>query len=258
MAHAFPHFIGNRTLFAYDECDDCNRGFSQSAEQHFARYLGLERTTSKIRGKRGVPTYKDVGRRPEIRFDGSTKRLRAEADISEPFIFLDTERKLLTLRWRREPYVPRSAFRCLAKMALAIVPEDRLAEFAGALMWLVGKRPDASVGGCFHCFRSLSITGVNLIEAILLTRKSDQLPVPYASFLVIFANFGFQIFLPNLPQDAHLIGKGFSILPFPNMLEHVSSVFYFKEDLSSEELLKNDIAETNFEYDGPITVIEEC
>ena len=141
-------------------------------------------------------------------------------------------------------------------MALAIVPEDRLAEFAGALTWLAGKQPVASVGGCFQCFRSLSIKGVNLIEAILLTRKSDRLPVPYASFLVLFANFGFQICLPSLPQDTHLIGKDFSILPFPNKLEHLASVFYFKEDLSSEVLLKNDIAETNFEYDGPITVSE--
>jgi len=94
VAHAFPHFIGNRTLFGYDECDDCNRGFSRYAEHHFARYLGLERATSKIRGKRGVPTYKDVGRRSEVRFDGSTKGLRAEAHISGEFIFLDTDRKL--------------------------------------------------------------------------------------------------------------------------------------------------------------------
>ena len=71
-----------------------------------------------------------------------------------------------------------------------------------------------------------------------------------------FCNFGFQICLPSLPQDTHLIGKDFSILPFPNKLEHLASVFYFKEDLSSEVLLKNDIAETNFEYDGPITVSE--
>jgi hypothetical protein len=81
-------------------------------------------------------------------------------------------------------------------MALAIVPEDRLAEFAGALTWLAGKQPVASVGGCFQCFRSLSIKGVNLIEAILLTRKSDRMSVPYASFLVIFATSGFKFACP--------------------------------------------------------------
>jgi hypothetical protein len=134
------------------------------------------------------------------------------------------------------------------------VPEDRLPEFIGSMRWLMGERRDASVGGCFQCFRSLSVTGVQLIEAILLTRKDDQQLVPYASFLVIFANFGFQIFLPGLPQDSYLIGKNFGVVPFPNKLEHLSKVFYFKEDLSSEDLLKDDIAETNFEYDGPISV----
>jgi HNH endonuclease len=58
-AHALPELIGNRWLFALDECDVCNDFFSVALEDHLAKYLGVRRTFSQIRGKTGVPSYKD-------------------------------------------------------------------------------------------------------------------------------------------------------------------------------------------------------
>jgi len=57
-AHAFPEFIGNKKLFTYYECKDCNAFFGKSVDYHFAECFKVLNTLTRIKGKRGIPTYK--------------------------------------------------------------------------------------------------------------------------------------------------------------------------------------------------------
>jgi hypothetical protein len=58
VAHAVPYFLGNRHLISEDECDDCNKYFSETLEDHLAKLLKPILSMEKIKGRNGMPKYK--------------------------------------------------------------------------------------------------------------------------------------------------------------------------------------------------------
>lgn len=65
-SHAIPEFLGNKTLIAYDECDQCNKHFGSKVEEHLAKYLGAYRTVARISGKKPIPKYKSNDKKFEM------------------------------------------------------------------------------------------------------------------------------------------------------------------------------------------------
>lgn len=61
-AHAIPHFMGNNTLFAADECSECNEKFSNS-ENNLADFLGIARPINQVKGKSGIPKFKSIDKK---------------------------------------------------------------------------------------------------------------------------------------------------------------------------------------------------
>ena len=59
VAHAVPEFLGNKSLVSQNECDTCNQLLAMKYEDDLAKWFGPMRTVSQIRGKSGVPTYKN-------------------------------------------------------------------------------------------------------------------------------------------------------------------------------------------------------
>src|SRR3954462_7886092 len=53
LAHAIPEMIGNRSLIANDECDECNVFFSETVEDSLGKMLSPLRTLLAIPGKKG-------------------------------------------------------------------------------------------------------------------------------------------------------------------------------------------------------------
>jgi hypothetical protein len=257
-AHAFPEFIGNRVLFAFDECGSCNSRFA-NFEDHLSKYLGLELTISQIKGKNRVPKYRTRDGGPSVRFDRSAKRLLAASHVDDRFIDIDTQRELLTIRWRRQPYIPRLAFKCLVKMALSIAPQEILPKFSETIRWLLSEASDTQPAGsvCFTLLRSRSVKSLGAFEAVLLARNAHSNDLPYATFFISFSNFSFQIFVPFSSGDTNLIDRQVSIPRMPSKMEKVSEVFYLIEDMASHETLQNDVAELHLAYDGPITVTKQ-
>lgn len=201
-AHAVPELIGNKWLFAHDECDDCNQHFSSHLEDHLAKYLGLGRTLSQIKGKRGVP---QTGRsnRSHIKVESQIEiRQFAGDELAE----IDFEKKEIRVTARREPYIPAAVFKAFAKMAYAILPEEMQPEYSHLRTWLRSDRYD---GAGFSPLKVLQlfmpgpmpIPGVRLL---LLQRRGKDAPLPTAIFVVAFANYCFQVPLPALPGDAEI------------------------------------------------------
>ena len=50
-AHALPESIGNKSIFSFYECDDCNEYFGQTIENDFANWSLPYRSIMRIRGK---------------------------------------------------------------------------------------------------------------------------------------------------------------------------------------------------------------
>lgn len=51
-SHAIPESIGNKKIILRDECDICNRFFSENLEDHFDKYTKPYRTFARIKGKK--------------------------------------------------------------------------------------------------------------------------------------------------------------------------------------------------------------
>jgi hypothetical protein len=256
-AHAFPEFIGNRMLFANDECDLCNGKFGDF-ETHLSRYLGLEVTFSQIPGKRGVPKYKVKEKGPSVSFDRSTRKLLANSHVDDRFIDIDMDQKRLSIHWQRQPYIRRRAFMCLVKMALAIAPPAILPGFSETNRWLqTGKTADQAPRGsiCFRLIRSRSVQSLNAIEAVLLTRKDPSARLPYATFFILFYNFTFQIFVPFSAHDDFLVGQEITIPRLPSKMEKFCEVFFLPiEDMSSEEIQRNEFSDLHLAYEGNVQI----
>lgn len=249
IAHTFPQFIGNKTLVSHDECDHCNAKFSNSIDVHLARYLGIETTIAKVPGKKGVPTYRVQGKTPRIEYSIEENMLKANAHIDDGFLEIDENRKEVKFTAFRQPYQKRSAFKCLTKMALAIMPEDELINFKQTLDW-VNSDDDKLTTDALYCLRSRSIKSLHAIDAVLLKRISNAGCIPYATFFIAFYNFTFQIFLPLCSQDVGL--NKIQVCHFPNKMEYFSEVTYYHENLSPNETVRNEKDVQFFSYNGDI------
>ena len=249
VAHAFPQFIGNKSLISYDECDACNDKFSSSIDVHLARYLGIETTIAKIPGKRGVPKYKVPGKAPRLEYSAKENMLHATAHVDDGFFEIDENRKEVKINSIRQPYQKRSAFKCLTKMALAIMPAAELIHFRHTLDW-INSEDDRLITKGLYCFRSRSVHSLQAIDAVLLKRQETSSSIPYVTFFIAFYNFTLQIFLPLCAQDADL--NKIQVCHLPSKMEKFCDVHYYIEDLSSNDTVREEKNVQSFSYNGEI------
>ena len=58
-AHAIPRFLGNKYIFDYNECDECNSFFGKNIEAEFDKFINPFLIINKIDGRNGLRNYKD-------------------------------------------------------------------------------------------------------------------------------------------------------------------------------------------------------
>lgn len=257
-AHAIPTYLGNRTLFTYEECDGCNQFFGGTIEDQFSKFLGIRRTMSKIRGRKGVPSYRLPGRTiPRMDFDRQENAFKASSDFTEDFLKINLETKSIIMKIYRQPYRRRSAFKCLVRMALGLMPKDELKHFVNTIHWIREVVPEEDcIQGKFFCFCSVSPASLNGIDILLLKRKSAYADLPYMTFYLAFRNFTFQIFLPLCSMDRHLVGKTINVPRIPALHERIDGVKYSLEDFSSNELQSDELDILHFKFQGEMQIME--
>ena len=125
VAHAVPEFLGNKSLVSQNECDTCNRKLAQRYEDDLSKWFGPMRAISQIKGKSGVPTYKDKDVRIEVGNKGLeigvvTDHLEAALKFDGPFALK------LPVSTPTQPYVPINAAKALVKIACSLCPTSLL------------------------------------------------------------------------------------------------------------------------------------
>ena len=249
-AHAVPNLIGNRWLFALDECDTCNKLFNALTEDHLAKYLGSMRTISQISGKKGFPSYKSKDGKSRI--DVSATGLEFKHERNSHLIENDLENKKLFVRTHRQPYVPIAVYKSFVKMALAIMPLNELAKCQHLNRWI---RSDIHEPLPFKPLTVLeqstsgpgSYRGLHLL---LLRRRESVLDCPYIYFIVAFGNVLYQVFLPMHEADHHLDGQNINtpIFPVPFGGESHGGKRIHIVDLQSDQVMRDDKIEHVLSY----------
>lgn len=253
-SHALPEMIGNKLLFSYDECDQCNSFFAETLEDNFAKYLSAIRTLSSITGKKGIPTFKTKDRKLRIEGHGKSLNLDFEDGIS-PFFKVDTKRKRATIDLGLPPFIPTAIYKLLVKMALSIMPVEELDNFQSTLFWI----RDANHKNLFiqpqMIFQAFmpGDSPFESIKATLLKRLDRNADLPFMYFVLTFKNYFLQIFLPSEKFDARLQGKTVRLMSYPIIElfgeKSLGKIFFKLEDFADAEIEKNATCKFVFHFD---------
>ena len=245
VAHAIPHFIGNRTLKSLYECDDCNGKVFSPMESQFSQFMSFYHTFYHVSKGGKVPTFRNNSKEhSKIVVDGGTIKIDCvEGEDLVPEI--DKKNHTFKIKAKRS-YVPQNVYKIFIKMALSVMPESEMEHFNATLEWLMGKREFAynlmlierRYDGLMNPF------GFN--SCMLFKRKDGHRDnVPAYIFGLAYYNFFFETYIPLCDEDRMLNGK--VEIPFiPTPLDYDGYKFskMFHDLSSAEKVSKEDVVQT--------------
>lgn len=272
LAHAIPDQVGNDWLFDYEECDTCNRDFAKRIEDDFGKWTLPWRSLGRIKGKEGVPSIKSNDK--QFRIDATVASTPAETgsgavrhglkilmganDVRHE---LDEATKTVKLTLDRPAYVPMGVFKCLVKMAIAVMPPDVEHRCAHLKKWIL--MPTHTFES--YPYRPLCIlyqfapgpVPNDRIACWLLRRKlgspDDCLHI---QFILQLSNHVFQIALPMHIEDHKQLEVGkFTTALWPNTWADVEHQLRYGRtghkdfDMSGTELVRGESTFMTFSYD---------
>lgn len=263
VPHAVPEFIGNTKLIATDECDTCNNKFGGTIESDLANYLGIERILTGMKGKNGLPKEKLKG--GSIQKGKHTKLTEICSMPGADSIVHNSDQKTFTIKKIRAPYIPAGVFKCLTKIALSIMPDEYLDEFAESRKWV--ERAHDSWGfvpaSAFRAIKSTIYlpTPYPHIHILLARRKSNVFGCPYMLFQISFSNMALQIPVFRGQVDVPVFGERFltqSVPVIPNRYSLYPAtrpcVKVELLDLSGTQKLRKDEQVMTMSYDSMISL----
>lgn len=272
LAHAIPDQVGNDWLFDYEECDTCNADFAKRIEDDFGKWTLPWRSFGRIKGKKGVPSIKSND--SKFRIDATVASTPAETGAGAVHhdlnIFmeandvrheLDEATKTVKLTLDRPAYAPMGVFKCLVKMAIAVMPPDVERQCAHLKKWILLPT---------HTFESYPYRPLNILYqftpgplpndrlACWLLRRKPEGPDDclYMQFVLQLSNHVFQIALPMHNEDRKQLKAGtFTTALWPNTWAGVKHQLQYGRtvhkihDMSGTELVRGDSTSIAFCYD---------
>jgi hypothetical protein len=192
--HVLTHSIGNRRLFAEDECEKCNKFFGKTIEDDFGKWSLPYRVMSSVKGKDGYPTLKRDGWRIDATENGFEIQMFVNHEIAE----VDEETKTTFLPLPRDAFTPINVYKAFVRMAMSMLPRTELDEFKDLLTWL--QNPDPTVPFLNQCTKLLVsqypvFPELNSVAAFVYRRKTSNKSMPNMIFVLAFANYAFQCFI---------------------------------------------------------------
>ena len=137
-AHAIMDGLGNKLLFCNEECDKCNQTFESTVERHLYKFLEINRTLSRIKGKNTKKHH----------LEGLNFHIHPDPKTSQPIVYVMQERiinnlykgkvtgKLLLYNKGEMSY--NGVFKALTKIAVDMIPSDKINHFANTGRWVHG------------------------------------------------------------------------------------------------------------------------
>ena len=137
--------MGDKNLRSYFECQSCNARFSIH-EHSFARFLGASRTLSQLPGSgKKVPAHEDAANKLKLKMGEHTLQFLFDGEHKNYAVNL--EKKELTFKTVRYPYVPIHLLKVLVKIGLSLLDEDEVAEYELARRFILNNEYDALLAG---------------------------------------------------------------------------------------------------------------
>jgi hypothetical protein len=237
-------------------CDSCNRFFGAGIENDFGNWSKPQRTVSRIRGKKGVPTLKK-GSSGGWRVEHGPAGLEVTQYEDDPVAVVNEATNEITFTLRRDPYTPVAVLKAFTKMALSLLPEEELPNFRAAIAWIRNNDHQVGLVNTFpvlHTFVPGDDPFVN-ISVILLRRKTAGPAVPFVTYVLTYGNEVFQTILPSPERDVAISGQKVKFPYFPTPyeldsdLKPVAPMRRELIDLTSRSLVKRETIQTVIRYE---------
>lgn len=211
IAHTFPQSLGNKWVISLDECDACNQLFS-AYDDSLATAVSAISTLGGVRGKEnkirqtGRTAGNEILRRSEQSGKPNISMIAKGYDFRE-IINVDPESNVLLLKAPLPPvrFRPRFAYKALAKMGVALLPDSELGHYRKLRKWLLDKE-DVESFTYLEVGLSFSSLGhsPDLVAGTLLRRMDPKAPIPHIIFLFSAGSVCFQLDLMSDELENHL------------------------------------------------------
>ncbi|HEE9034930.1 TPA: HNH endonuclease [Bacillus cereus] len=141
-AHVIPAGLGNRILFNYNECDNCNEHYFGDYENELANFLMLDRIFIGAKKRRGMPKYKPnrKGNTSIEHLDNNNTVHIQIGDLEDKFeITHDTENNTVTYRINTPlKYRPADICKALTHMVWPFLSDEKREQLKHIPSWLLG------------------------------------------------------------------------------------------------------------------------
>lgn len=172
-AHAISEGLGNKKVFVYDECDNCNDKFSIEIEPDIINYYSIFRTFYDIKGKGGKKKIK--GKNFEISKNGDLE-IKFQSIDSRPDVKKHPDEYNIKLELQ-EKINSQDIYRCLVKFCLSVIDTNEIRKFEKTIKWVNKKLtfkilPKIGELISYHHFTTEP-------KLFLYIRKNDNKKIPY-------------------------------------------------------------------------------
>ncbi|HDO1318120.1 hypothetical protein [Aeromonas veronii] len=220
IAHSLPTLIGNVNIISKDECDTCNEKFSK-LEENLVSFLGITRTTNKIQSRNGIPKSK-INKHEFVDISSEGDLIICSYENSD---MIDETDNIITITTKKK-YIPTEVHKCFVKMALAVIPLDKLQYFTKTIHWILGEvELDDNFSKQLYVWQTkwpirnmFPYVSIDVYE-----RKFDRIDIPFMFARVCFNNYAFQFPIPCCSMD--LLVNNFNMpaiikneSPFPELV----------------------------------------
>jgi hypothetical protein len=209
-AHAFTEALGNKWIVSRDECDGCNQFFSKyddslaKAVSPFLTLGGVKGKSNKVR-----QTGRTAGDAVISRYDTETGQglsfVSSNADFKEHISVSPDGVIQLRIPVAGVQFWPRYAYKALAKMGFALLPEDELPNYEKLRLWLLDDKDTVDFP---HLEVGLSFASIGqappLAVGTLLRRAVPDDKIPHIVFSLSIGSICFQIDLLSDHLEDHI------------------------------------------------------
>lgn len=238
-SHVIPAAFGNRSLFSYEECDDCNE-LGSRVEDDFAKWLAAARAISRIPARSGNPKIRKPNEESYIQGNRHTNKVHVfQPNETEAIQVVDDDNGNLRLRVATQKHRPVNVARALGRMMLFILPVTHDG-FGHALKWVRGESDwfpiPLVVLNLPYAFKYVGLTVHRYTRA------------PRCRILKItFSYHTFVVTMP-VPLDEWSLPEDFKLLNYPEQyrdcLQANTSEFWIRDDAPDD----GGFAEFNLTY----------
>ncbi|QXV63729.1 hypothetical protein INP83_11475 [Mucilaginibacter sp. 21P] len=259
--HMLSKLLGNYNYYSHDECDTCNRLFG-TRETDLSCFLGTARTFDHLLTERKAPGFESGSGQVGVKKIGPEAFYVFQKREGEDFK-VDMESGQAKINLDSQIYRPDNVYLSLLKMALGIMPEKDISNYALAFKILQEPEKYPEVR---HLFKA-NVTETEMVIARpfaqLFRRRSDlnSPDLPQMLFCLSVGRFMFQIIVPGSELTEANMGKSLDMRVAPyiqlNLQETHDRVVqkrYMKDLSSNEPIKKEDRMQFSFATDNLVSI----